>query len=127
MLTYKISILMLSSHLHLGLPTNSARIPNDPDTRCTPGRSSNPWFDRSSNIWWRVCIMELLFMQFSPASCHLVLPRSKFSRQHSVLEHPQSGFLSYCERQVSHLYETTCSIIRFKILIMWIQSTILYG
>jgi hypothetical protein len=34
-------------------------------------------------------------MQFSPASCHFVSLRSKYSLQYPVLKHPQPVFLSY--------------------------------
>jgi hypothetical protein len=33
-------------------------------------------------------------MQSSPASCHFLRVRSKYSRQHPVLKNPQSVFFS---------------------------------
>jgi hypothetical protein len=42
--------------------------------------------------------MKLLIMQFSPTSCHFIPLRSKYSPEHSVLKHPQSMFLPYCQR-----------------------------
>jgi hypothetical protein len=35
---------------------------------CMPNPTHYPWFDHSNNIWWRVQIIKLLIMQFSPAS-----------------------------------------------------------
>jgi hypothetical protein len=42
--------------------------------------------------------MKLLIMQFSLASCYFIPLRSKYSHEHPVLKHPQSMFLSECER-----------------------------
>jgi hypothetical protein len=38
-------------------------------------------------------LMQLLIMQLSPASRHVISLRSKYSPQHPVLKHPQSMFL----------------------------------
>jgi hypothetical protein len=51
----------------------------------------SPWFDRLNNMWLSAQIMKLLIMQSSPASCHFLPLRSKYS-QHPVLTHPQSIF-----------------------------------
>jgi hypothetical protein len=46
--------------------------------------------------------MKLLILQFSPTSCptscHFISLRFKCSPQHPVRKHPQSMFLSYCQR-----------------------------
>jgi hypothetical protein len=52
-----------------------------------------PWFDHTNNILWSVEVTKLLIMQSSPASCHLLPPRSWYSPQQPVLKHPQSTFL----------------------------------
>jgi hypothetical protein len=40
---------------------------------CYISRLSHPtWFDYPNNIWWRVQIMGLLILQFSPAYCHFI-------------------------------------------------------
>jgi hypothetical protein len=36
--------------------------------------------------------MQLLIMQFSPASCHFIPNRSKYSPKYPVLKNPQSVF-----------------------------------
>jgi hypothetical protein len=41
--------------------------------------------------------MELLFMQFSPASYYLTSLISKYSSQHPVLKHHHSTFLPQCQ------------------------------
>jgi hypothetical protein len=44
------------------------------------------------NIWWRVQIVELLIMQFSLASCHLISLRSKYFPKHPSIEiHKQTN------------------------------------
>jgi len=44
-----------------------------------------PWFDNPNNIQWRVQIMKLLIMQFSPCLCYFLSLRSKYSSQHPTL------------------------------------------
>jgi hypothetical protein len=76
-------ILILSSHLHVGPPIVSsvqAFQPklcvhvSSPHVHYMPHPSHPP-----NSIWWRVHIMELLIMHFSPASCHFIPPRTKYS------------------------------------------------
>jgi hypothetical protein len=50
--------------------------------------------------------MQLLIMQFSPASRHFFSLRSKYSPKHLVLKHPQSVFSLKVRDQVSHPYKT---------------------
>jgi hypothetical protein len=42
-------------------------------------------------FWWKVLIMKLLVMQFSPLPCHLVQLRHKYLLQHHI-----SNTLSLC-------------------------------
>jgi hypothetical protein len=65
---------------------------SSPHSCYTPYQSHRPWVDHSNYIWRRVQDMKLLIMQFSPASCHFISLRSKYS-QHPVLKHPQSTLL----------------------------------
>jgi hypothetical protein len=57
-----------------------------------PFPSHPAWFDYPNNIWWSVQDMKLLIMQSSPASCHFLPLRSKYSPQCPVLRHFQSMF-----------------------------------
>jgi hypothetical protein len=41
-------------------------------------------FFHPNNIWWRIQILQLLTIQFSPLSSYFVLPISKHSSQHFV-------------------------------------------
>jgi hypothetical protein len=52
--------------------------------RCMPRSSRRPKFDHPNN-WWRVHIMELLTVHFSPTSLHFIPPRSKYCPKHPVL------------------------------------------
>jgi hypothetical protein len=47
----------------------------------------------SNYTFRRVQVMKHFTTQFSPASCHFISLRSKYSPQHPVLKHPQSMFL----------------------------------
>ena len=91
------SILILSSHLCLGLPL---RCP--PPKPCLqlyvirPSHSSR--FDHPNNSEWAEQIIKFLIMQFSPLPCHLVPPKPKYSPQHPILKQPQPTFLPHCER-----------------------------
>jgi hypothetical protein len=87
-------ILVLSSHLHLGLP--SGLFPSGFPVK-TPYvflfspclLLHPPWLDHYSYIWGRVRFMKLIIMQFSPASYYISLG-SEYSPQHPVLRYPQS-------------------------------------
>jgi hypothetical protein len=88
-------ILILSFHLHLGLPSglfpsgfpsqifmhfsSLPRVLNAP-----PMPSSLTWLP--NNIWWSEQLLKLLIMQSSPASRHFLPLRSKYSPQHPVLK-----------------------------------------
>jgi hypothetical protein len=60
---------------------------------CMPYPSHPPWLENSNYTWQRVQAMKLLIMQFSPTSRHFISLQSKYSPQHSVLEHHQPVFL----------------------------------
>jgi hypothetical protein len=118
------SILILSFHLFLGVPTGlfPAGFPikilyafSFPHALYMPDPSNPPWFDHPNDIWRRVQIMELLTMQLSPSSCHFI-PL-------------QSVPFAYCTRPVSfwmftvraaqvHFYSLL--IERFALMTAWI-------
>jgi hypothetical protein len=52
-----------------------------------PRSSQPPSYDHPNNIRWGVQFTNLLIMQFSPATCHFLSLRSKYSPQHPVLKH----------------------------------------
>ena len=97
------SILILSFHLLLGLPSGlfPSEIPNK--TLCTSVLFPNtcymfrlyysPRFDQPNNIWWAVQIIKFLIMWLSPFPCYLVPLRPKYSSQHPILKHHQSTFV----------------------------------
>jgi len=92
------SILILSSHLRLGLqigffptgfPTKTLCTPILPTKRATcPGHSHSSWCDDPKNIWWEVQIIKIFSMRFSPLPCYLVPVRPKCIPHHPILEHP---------------------------------------
>jgi len=102
------SILILSSHLHLGLPsslfplgfpTKTLYTPLlSPHTSYMPHPSHSSPFGHPNNIGWRVQIIKLLIVWFSPLLWYLVHLRPKYSSQHPILKHPQPTFLPQCER-----------------------------
>jgi hypothetical protein len=51
--------------------------------------SHHSWFDHPNIIWWNMQVRKLLIMNSSPASCHFLPLRSKFSPDHPVLNHTQ--------------------------------------
>jgi hypothetical protein len=46
--------------------------------------SHPPWLHSSTYNWWRVQVMKLFVMQFSPTPCHFIPSRPKYSPQHPV-------------------------------------------
>jgi hypothetical protein len=83
-LTSPRSILILSTHLrlclpsglfHSGFPTNNLYAFLFSPIRAT---SHSPRLHCSNYTWGKVKIKKLLVMQFSPFSCHLVSPRPKY-------------------------------------------------
>jgi len=107
------SILILSSHLSLGLP--SGPLPSGFPTTCLlphtcymphPFHSSR--FDRPNTIWWRVNIIKLLIMKFSPLPCYLVPLRPKYSPQHPILKHPQPRHTSMSQENSNTQSQQAC-------------------
>jgi hypothetical protein len=79
----KISILILSTHLRLALPsgifpTNNLHALLFPHSGYMPGPRHSPWLDYSNYTWRRVQITKLLIMQLSPLSRHLISLRFKY-------------------------------------------------
>ena len=73
------SILIPSSHLSLGLPNclfpsgfPTKYLLSYPHTCYMPCPFYSSWFYYPNGIWWRVQIIKLLVMQFSPLPCYLV-------------------------------------------------------
>jgi hypothetical protein len=75
-----IFILIISCHLPLGLPNGlfPSRFPtqffthfSSPYACYVPSSSHPACFDHPDNIWWRLKIMKLFTVQFSPASYHV--------------------------------------------------------
>jgi hypothetical protein len=84
-------ILILSTHLRLGLPSGllwlspiSYMHPSLPLSCYMPCPSHSLWLDHSNYIWRRIQVMKLLSMQFSPTSCHFI----PYSQTPSVCVHP---------------------------------------
>jgi hypothetical protein len=85
------SILILSTHLRLGLP--SGLFPSGFPINIVYAfllspfvlyacPSHPPWLDHSNYVWRGVQVMKLLNMQFSPISRHFISLRSKYSILH---------------------------------------------
>ena len=100
------SILILSTHLRLGLHSGSFPPVYPPrpytpplltHTRHMASPSHSPFYHPQDN-GWAVQIIELLVMQSPPFPRYLVPPRSKYSPQHHVLKHQQLPFLPQCQR-----------------------------
>jgi hypothetical protein len=66
------SIVILSTHVHLGLPFMLHALPI----------SSSLTWSFYNYIWWRVQVMKLLIMQFSPISHHYISLSPKYFPQH---------------------------------------------
>jgi hypothetical protein len=89
------SILILSSHLRLCLP--SGLFPSgfftkilyaylSPNACYMPCPLHPPWLHQFSYTWLRVQVMKFFIVQLSPTSYHFSFLRSKYSPQHSVLK-----------------------------------------
>jgi hypothetical protein len=113
------SILILSTHLLLGLP--HGLFPSSFPTKILyaflvsnhmcymPCSSHCPWLDHSTYVWWRVQVMKPLIVQFFQASYHFIPVWSMLS-PHILFSDTFSLCSSFNVRdQVSHPYRTTGS------------------
>ena len=100
------SILILSSHIRLGLPSGllpsgfpaKILIANPHPTRATCPSTPHPTLlDLITRILfgWGIQIIKLLIMQFSPFPCYLVHFRSKYSPQHPIFKDLQQHTIMY--------------------------------
>jgi hypothetical protein len=90
---------------------NPVCIPLLPHSCYMPCSSHPPWLDHSKYTWWRVQVLKLLIIQFSPTS----LTYSLFG-PNILLSTLFSDTLSLCSslnvrNQVSHPYRTTGKIV----------------
>ena len=102
------SILILSTHLHLGLP--SGLLPSGFPTKTlytppsahlyAPHAQPISFFSILSPAQYWVRSKNHLVPHYAISSIphYLVPPRSKYSPQHHVLKHPQLPFLPQCQR-----------------------------
>ena len=101
-------MLILSSHLLLGLP--SGLFPSGFPTKkpClhlsfptyilhAPSISSR--FDHPNNTWWEVYFIKFLIILFSPLPCYLIPLRPKYFPQHPILKHARHTFLPQRKRK----------------------------
>jgi hypothetical protein len=95
-------IIMLSTHLRLGLPScffPLALLPITytpsllPQSCHMPRPPHPPRLYNSNYTWRRIPIMQLLVVLFCSSSRHRIPFRSKYPPQHSVLKHHQPMFL----------------------------------
>jgi hypothetical protein len=100
-------ILILSSHLCLGVPSSlSLRSPHPKpcmQLSCLQYVPHAPpisffLFDHPNNVLWGLEIIKLLVMQSSWLHCYLVPLRPKCLPQYRTLEHPQPMFFHQCDR-----------------------------
>jgi hypothetical protein len=97
--SYLRSILILSTHLHLGPPsdlfpsgvsTNNLYAVLFPRSCYMPCPFHPPWRDHSSYVWLGAQVMKILNVHCSPTSRHFISLLSKYSPQHPVLKHFRS-------------------------------------
>ena len=100
------SILILSYHLRLGLPSDLLTSGLSTKTlyispvchTCHMSYSSlSTWINPPNDKWWAVQIMKLPVMLSPPLPFHLGPLMPKCLSQHPILEHPHLMSLSQCE------------------------------
>ena len=120
--TFWRSVLILSSHLpsdHFpsGIPIKPLYTPLLPHTCYMPSPCHSSRFDRPNNICWRLRIIKLLVMYFSPLSNYLFPLRPKYSPQHLFSNTFSLRSSLNLSDQVSHPYKTRGDIIVLCVLI----------
>jgi len=120
-------ILILSSHLCLGVPS-SLSLRSPPPKPCmhlsclqyVPHAPPISFFlfDHQNNVLWGLEIIKLLAMQSLWLYCYLVPLRPKCLPQYPILEHPQPMLSLSVTDRVSHPYKTTGRIVVLNILII---------
>jgi hypothetical protein len=91
-----LSILIISSHLHLGLPSGLLPCFSTKKSVCIyiscacymPRKSYPPWLDHHKNNCWTVQVMKLLIMQSSLASRHFLLVPTEVAKRKKSLTLP---------------------------------------
>jgi hypothetical protein len=125
------SILILSSHLCLGLPsglfplgfpTKTLYAPLLFSTFYMPRASHSSRFNHPNNFGWGVQILKLIIMYFSPLPCYLGPLRPQYSPQHPILKHPQPMFLSQGERPCFTLLQNNGQNYKFCISSFYIKT-----
>jgi hypothetical protein len=120
------AILILSTHLDLGLPSGllpSGFLNNNLYAflfsafmlHAPPFSSSLTCYPNYT--WQRVQIVKFHVMQFSSPSHHSVPLQSKYSSQHTIRKHPPSVFLNITY-QILHPHGMTGKITALYILIL---------
>jgi hypothetical protein len=121
------SCVILSSHLHLDLPSGTSYrfLHQNPvytvplPCICHTSHPSHSWSNDTYNIWWWVQTMKLLTVQFSLALCDLISLRSKYFLTSPYSQTPSVYVLPpVWENQVPHPYKTITKITVSNILIL---------
>jgi hypothetical protein len=88
-----------------------------------PLPSRPPLFDHHNNILWRVQVLNVLIMRYSPASCHFILgPNILFSILFSNIFNLYSSHS--VRKQVSHPYKTTGIIFKRIVFLDFIHRLV---
>ena len=87
-----------------------------------PSPSHYSQFDHPNNVWWRVWIIKLLIMYWSPNPCYLYLLRSIYSPERPLLKNHSLCFYLNVSVQDWHSYKT-----KDKIIVHYFLIFILFG